>query len=203
VLKKLKDDYQANLKQLEEKMATRDKILKSGVQLLKAFDQPQGIIRDSLIKDIAIINNDPTFDPIQNNLATSGNLMLISNQRLNHLLSNWTSDVVSVQEIELVWSEKANGELDVITSELGIGRDIANSFMSYSGHLWLLDKDTSSCEIEIGTSKLGSFIDEILTSKTFESIIGSSISLNRSANLQSEAFRDRIVEILDLIESEI
>ena len=59
-------------------MVTRDKILKSGVQLLKAFDQPQGIIRDSLVKDIAIINNDPTLDPIQNNLATSGNLMLIS-----------------------------------------------------------------------------------------------------------------------------
>jgi hypothetical protein len=203
VLKKLQEDYEANLIQLEEKMATRNKILVSGVQLLQAFDQPVGVNRDSLIKDIAVINNDPTFDPIQNNLTGSGHLILIRNERLNNLLSNWSSDVVAVQEIELVWSDKSNGPLDVITSELGIGRDIANSFINDSRHLWLLDNNPNSYKMEIGTSKLGAPLNEILANKKLESIISSGISLNKSANVQSEALRNRILEILDLIKAEI
>ncbi len=203
VLKQLKEDYKADLSQLLEKMSTREKILVSGIRLLKAFDKPFGINRDSIIKDIAVINNDPTFDPIQNNLSSSGNLMLISNRRLNHLLSNWSSDVVAVQEIELIWADKAKGQLDIITSELGIGRDLANSFLSDSSHLWLLDKNPNSFNMEIGNSKLGAPANEILTDKRLESIIASGISLNRSANIQSEALRKRILEILDLIETEI
>ncbi len=203
VLKKLREDYRANLVQLEEKMATRNKILVSSVQLLKAFNQPVGTIRDSVIKDLAIINNDPTFDPIQNNLISSGNLMLIRNEKLNHLLSNWSSDVLAVKEIEQVWAEKANVQLDVITYELGLGRDIANSFINDSGHLWLLDNNPNSYKMEIGTSKLGAPLNEILTDKKLESIIGSGATLNRSANIQSEALRKRILEILDLIDAEI
>jgi len=203
ILKKLQEDFQSNLLQLEEKMKTRDKIIISGLQLLKAFDQPIGIIRDSIIKDIAIFNNDPTFDPIQNNLASSGNLTLISNKRLNNLLSNWTSDVIAVQEIEVIWADKVNGQLDLITGDLGIGRDVANSFLNDSSHLWLLDRNLNSYNMDIGNSNLGVSTNEILTNKQLESIIGTGISLNKSANVQSQALRNRIHEILDLIEEEI
>ena len=48
VLKQLQEDYQANLMQLEEKMATRKKILISAIQLLKAFDQPVGLVQNLL-----------------------------------------------------------------------------------------------------------------------------------------------------------
>jgi hypothetical protein len=203
LLKQLQEDYQANLIQLEEKMATRDKILISAVQLLKAFDQPDGVIRDSLVKDIANLCHDPTYDPIQNDLTSSGNLVLIRNHRLKRLLSNWSSDVVAVQEIEVVWSKYVNGEFGLIISELGLGRDVSNSFMNDSKHLWLLDNNPNSYKIEIGTSKLGAPLNEILTSRTLEGNIGSAITLNKSANLQSEALRNRIQEILDLIEAEI
>ena len=100
LLHQLREDYQANLIQLEEKMATRDKIVTSAVALLNAFDYPQSVHRDTVIKHIAIIGNDPTFDPIQNDLNSSENLRLIRNTKLSRLLSNWSSDVVAVKEIE-------------------------------------------------------------------------------------------------------
>tara|TARA_R110002051_G_scaffold146640_1_gene219355 strand:+ start:6406 stop:7191 length:786 start_codon:yes stop_codon:yes gene_type:complete len=203
VLKKLQEDYQSNLLQLEEKMKTRDKIIISGLQLLKAFDQPIGINRDSIIKDIAILNNDPTFDPIQNNLTSSGNLILISNNRLNNLLSNWTSDVIAVKETEVIWADKVNDQLDLITGDLGIGRDVANSFLNNSSHLWLLDGNPNSFNMEIGNSNLGTPINEILANQKLESIIGTGISVNKSANVQSQALRNRIHEILELIDKEI
>ena len=203
ILKQLQEDYKANLVQLEEKMTTRDKLINSAIKLLKAFDQPVGVIRDSLVKDIANAFHDPTYDPIQNDLTSSGNLTLIRNHRLKRLLSNWSSDVVGVREIEVTWSNSVNGEFDLILSELGLGRDVSNSFMNDSQHLWLLDHNEESYKIEIGTSKLGAPLNEILTSRKLEGMLGSAITLNKAANLQSEALRLRILEILDLLETEI
>ncbi len=203
VLKQLQEDYQANLMQLEEKMTTRDKIIYSAIKLLKAFEQPVGVIRDSLVKDIANAFHDPTYDPIQNDLTSSGNLILIRNHRLKRLLSNWSSDVVGVREIEVTWTKYANGQFSLILSELGLGRDVFNSFMNDSKHLWLLDNNEESFKIEIGTSKLGAPLNEILTSRKLEAMLGLAVTLNKGANLQSEALRIRILEILNLIKTEI
>ncbi len=203
LLKQLQEDYQSNLTQLESKMETREKILISAVRLLEAFDQPDGVVRDSIIKDLAYIHHDPTFDPIQNNLTGSGNLRLISDERLKRLLSNWPSDVVGVREIEVTWTNTVNGQNQVVLSELGLGRDISNSFSNDSEHLWLLDNNPNSYKIEIGTSKLGSDLNEILTSRKLESLVTRAITLNKAANVQSEALKIRIQEILNLISTEI
>jgi len=203
VLKQLEEDYQANLMQLEEKMTTREKILVSAVQLLRYFDKRDGVVRDSVIKNLANTFHDPTYDPIQNDLTSSANLILIRNHRLKRLLSNWSSDVVGVREIEVTWSNSVNGEFDLILSELGLGRDVSNSFMNDSQHLWLLDHNEESYKINIGTSNLGATLNEILTSRKLEGMLGSAITLNKAANLQSEALRLRILEILALIESEL
>ena len=163
VLKQLQEDFQADLIQLEEKMKTREKILISAFQLLKAFDEPVGVVRDSVIKDLAKVNHDPTFDPIQNDLTNSGNLSLISNNRLKRLLSNWSSDVVGVREIEVNWTKSVYGQNQQIISELGLGRDVYNSFMNDSQQLWLFDNNSNSYKTEIGTSKLGLALNEVLT----------------------------------------
>jgi hypothetical protein len=70
-------------------------------------------------------------------------------------------------------------------------------------HLWLLDKNPNSYKIGIGKSKLGSTLNEILSSKKLEAVIGNAITLNKSANLQSEALQKRINEILDIIKTEL
>lgn len=200
VLKQLQEIYQSNLFQLEEKMATREKMLISAVQLLNAFDEPTGIIRDSVIEDLATVRNDPTFDPIQSDISRSDNLRLIRNDKLKRLLSNWSSDVVGVLEIEKIWTKLVYEQYMPILSELGLGRDVNNSFMNDSEHYWLLDKNTNSYKIEIGTSKLSVTIHEILTNGKVESMISESLVINKAANLQSEALRLRMLEILKLIE---
>ena len=203
VLKQLQEDYQANLRQLEEKMTTRDRLIFSAMKSLKAFDQPDGVIRDSLVKELANVFHDPTYDPIQNDLTSSGNLILIRNPKLKRLLSNWSSDVVGVREIEQIWTKAVYEQFGLILSELGLGRDVSNSFMNDSKHPWLLDHNEESFKIGIGTSKLVAPVNEIVTSRKLEAILGSAIILNKGANLQSEALRNRIQEILDLIQSEI
>lgn len=203
VLKQLKEDFQADLIQLEEKMATRDKVIIAAIQLLKGFDSPDEVSRENVIKNIATIGNDPTFDPIQNDLNSSENLRLISNGKLKRMLSHWSSDVVAVQEIEVIWSKIVYGQLSDVQSELGLGRDVANSFMNDLDHLWLLDKKQNPIKLDIGNSKQGALLNEILTNRKLESLIGDAITLNRSTNFQSQALHNRIKKILDFINIEI
>nr|WP_321222560.1 DUF6090 family protein [uncultured Psychroserpens sp.] len=203
VLIQLKEDYLSNLSQLEEKMLTRTNVINSGFQILKAFDEPKNAVFDSIIKDIAQIGNDPTFDPVENDLINSGNLRLIKDGKLKRILSNWSSDVVALREIEIVWSDIANHRLEEAIMDLGLGRDIVNSFMNDLNHNWLLDKSQQDYKKEIGKSQLSSPIEEILSNKNLESMASSAITYNTSANLQSDALVKRINEIIELINASI
>ena len=203
ILKQLQEDYRVNLLQLEQKIDIREKMITSALRLLRAFDNPVEIVRDSVIKDLAELRNDPTFDPIQNDLTNSDNLRLIRNQKLKRLLSNWSSDVIAVIEIEKNWSKLVIEQYDPIISDLGIGRYMYNSWMNDVNHNWLLDKNAKDYKEEIGTSRFHTTLNEIINSKNLESIISASIVICKGANLQSEALRLRILEILDLIENEV
>lgn len=202
ILSQLKEDYQANLSQLQEKMAIRKLVVNSGLQVLAAIDEPAALNRDSVINNIAVLNNDPTFDPIKNDLISSGNLRLITNDSLKRILSNWTSDIVALKEIEVVWSYKVSSQFEPLMNKMGIGRDIANNWMN-ADHLWVLDDNTSITKSQIGTSKHKTSIKEIFNNKEFEGIVADAISYNTGANTQSEAIVKRINEILSLIASEI
>lgn len=203
ILKQLKEDYLSNLRQLEEKMMTRTNMINSGLQILKSFDQPEVVVFDSLTNNMAIISSDPTFDPIQNDLISSGNLRLINNEKLKRLLSNWSSDVIALKEIEVVWSNIANNRLEEVLTEIGLTRDVTNSYLNDVDHTWLLDNNLKDYKKEIGKSKLSSPITEIVTNRKLESMASSAISYNISANIQSEALVKRINEIMNLIDSAI
>jgi hypothetical protein len=67
ILIQLEKEYNANLKQLEAKMAMRSSVISSGLTILKYMSNPAlNIPRDSLLFYLSRINNDATFDPIQN-----------------------------------------------------------------------------------------------------------------------------------------
>ena len=183
ILKQLKEDYLADLNQLEQKMEMRNTIIKSAFEIFNAMDHPDEVSRDSLIKDIADMSDDPTFDPIQNNLINSGNLNLITNEKLKRLLSHWSSDVVALQEIEVIWSDKINHELDPLLAKLGIARDVANSWMNDSDHIWMLDDNFNASENTIGTSKLSTPVDKIVASKELEGVVSNAITFNKPAIL--------------------
>ncbi|NNK80042.1 MAG: hypothetical protein HKO93_00970 [Flavobacteriales bacterium] len=202
ILHQLKEDYTADLLQLEQKMEMRDLIIRSSFDILQAIDNPEGVDRDSLIQDLGAIIDDPTFDPIQNDLVSSGNLRLITNQKLQRLLSNWSSDVVALKEIEDRWSNEVN-QLEKAYAEIGIGRDISNSWMSTSDFLWMLDKGENAKTKVIGPSNQVLPIDEIVMNSELESLVSYAITYNQPANVQSVALIKRINEILTLIDNEI
>ena len=105
ILKQLNDDYKANLVQLENKIEMRNKIISQSLDILNIASNSSTISTDSLTIRFATLFMDPTFDPIDINLESTGNIKLIRNDSLKRLLSHWTSDIKAYVESEQIQHE--------------------------------------------------------------------------------------------------
>ena len=101
ILKQLQTEYESNLAQLEEKIMVRNEGLEACYGLLHQIDNPVSIDEEIFYKYSWQIIRDPTFDPIKNDIVASEKLRLIRNQALVSILSNWSSEVYQIQELEL------------------------------------------------------------------------------------------------------
>ena len=102
ILIQIEEEYETNLAQLEEKISQRTSIIEASKSLLEIIDAGVRFQEDSLVMKFATLYKDPTFDPIENDLISSGNIRLIQNKELKKYLSNWTADVVALREIEAI-----------------------------------------------------------------------------------------------------
>ncbi|MBT8315257.1 MAG: hypothetical protein KJP26_12430, partial [Maribacter sp.] len=180
ILEQLEKEYNANLAQLEDKMQMRALIVKSGQTLLNYIDKPKLVQRDSVILHISNILYDPTFDPVQNDLLSSGNLRLIRNDRLRNLLSNWSSDVIAVQESEQNNRLQVHEIMIPLLNDIGITRDVFNDVWINWGEkaYWLLDENTTVKNLNLGKSTTDINAQDILSNKVLEGVISNAISLN-------------------------
>ncbi|WP_424498808.1 DUF6090 family protein [Robiginitalea sp.] len=201
VLLQLQEDFRSNLAQLNQKIQIRMAIIESSLYILDATDHPEVADRDSLIARFSILLVDPTFDPITFDLSSTGNLRLLSNNKLKRLLSNWTSDIVAVQEIEQNWSDIVNEQLQPELNQLVVTRDLGNYFANDLEADWQLEEASQRKKIPIGTAREPVSATQISESKVLEGLVSIAITYNNAANIQSETVRKRIEEILSLIES--
>ena len=105
ILKQLHSEYQSNLAQLDEKILMRNEGLEACAKLLNQIDNPETINEEVLYNSLWQILRDPTFDPIKNDIVGSQNLRLLQNEELVRILSNWSSEVYQVQELELEYKK--------------------------------------------------------------------------------------------------
>lgn len=199
ILVQLIEEYTSNLEQLEGKIHVRKSIIDASIDVLTYIDNPININKDSLIFRLAKLGYDPTFDPIHNDLISSGNIRLIKNSNLRKLLSNWSSDVVSVQEMEQQWQLVRNQINYPFMIKLDIYRDIIDENLKGNhDEQWLLDKSIQST-IAVGKSKKTPSTQFILNDKELESVLSLAINYNNVTNIQSMTLQKRINEILKLL----
>ena len=128
---------------------------------------------------------------------------MISNKKLKRLLSNWTSDVVAVKEMEDLWAGTILQLMEPTFMDLGIARELINDYLNNNRMIYLLDEDSYIKEVPIGKSKLGAPLTEIINDRNIESLASNAIIKNRITNLQSMMLHERITKILNLINSEL
>ena len=196
VLQQLQEDYVSNLAQLNQKIRLRHYIIDAALTILEDTDRPEEANRDSLIANLTILLIDPTFDPVENDMSSTGNLRLITNKKLKHRLSTWTSDIVAVRELEQNWSNIVYQQLQPTLTGLGISRDLANHFTNDLDLDWQLEGGRDLEKRTIGSSRQGASVEEIAQSKELEGLVSFAITYTSAANLESESVRERIGALL-------
>ena len=203
ILLQLKDDFETNLEQLESRMGMRKQIIEFSQELLGYIDGSLNVTDDSIVLRMTILYLVPTFDPVSNDLSQSGNLRIIQDEKLKHLLSSWTSDVVQIVEEEKNWVQLRNNLIIPYFINEGIARDANHGFWKNQGsQIYQLDKNVKS-EIRIGRSDKSVSIEDLFKNKDFEGLLATAITMNHSTNLESEGLRKIILNIIDLIEQNL
>ena len=203
MLKQLKTEYQENLEQLDQKIAMRKEISRSCERLLDYIDEPDNIQNDSLIYYLFRLTQDPTFDPIQNDLISSGFSRLTKNEELSKLLSNWTSEIYVVQELELGWQNIRNESVMPLILDKGFGRDLS-AYLLNKGYTpdYSLDKDTS-VKATLRKSKVDTKRIFLENQTQLEGMAAICILYHKITNEQSDDLKNRILRILALIDEEL
>ena len=207
LLIQLKSDFSDNLDQLNQKIETRKLMLKASDELFKLIDNPAVAIKDSL--DILIARTMPyaTFDPIINDLSSSGELKLINNLKLKRALTNWSADIMDVTEDEQSWKEyrhdhyfpflQSNYQLRTIRNRAFK----ANVLGSYS-----IENDTENnryTDYEIGNSKHQEDYIALLKNPDFEDHLTRLYAINSWVNVQSNILKRHIEDIIEMMDQEL
>ena len=203
ILLQLKLEFNKNLEQLDEKISMRLDILQASTKLLRYIDKPKLVEIDSIIFQLSFLMTDPTFDPVKNNLIESGNLHLIRNDSLKLKLSNWSTDVYQLQELELEYQKVRTEIIIPFFEKTGLHRNIINAIWK-DGYTprYALNK-TSNVKRKIGNTKNELKAGEVLNNIELEGIVSDSFSWSHIGNIQSLTLKNRIIEILRLIDNEI
>ena len=203
LLIQLELEFKSNLEQLDEKIAIREQMIKASLQLLEYKDNLSQRNNDSIIKYITHTFNAPTFDPIVNDLISSGKLQLLQNNKLKQLLSFWTSEIIQVTEDEISWRKLAAEEYHpFLKVHINYRTVLANYWNTDRVKAVLIDKNQES-ELNLTPSKPTEDISKLLDIPDFEDHLADCATWNKLINIQSETLRNRILEILKLIQQEL
>lgn len=202
LLIQLQSEFRSNLEQLDEKIEMRNEMISASLKLFDYIDHPDKRNRDSILKYIGQTILAPTFDPIVNDLASSGRIQFLQNPELKEKLSRWTSEIIQVTEEEVEWRDR-RGDYTAELIEHSSYRNILSSYWR-NGVIEsiLLDRDANT-DFLLQDSKKSNDLSALLDHSNFEDYIATCATFSKLTNSQSLILRNRIDEILILIEQEL
>jgi Family of unknown function (DUF6090) len=204
ILSQLQNEFKSNLAQLDTKNNAKKQTINSALKLLHYIDFPALRNKDSIDYHIARTIPYTTFDPIVNNLASSGDLRIIRNDSLKQKLSFWTSEIADVREEELAWKDyRDNKYVPFIIKyyQLRTIRNSANKTNVLGGYL--IEDKTSFSKTEIGVTKHPEDFNLLLDQPDYEDHLERCLTKNTHSLNQSLILRNKIIEIIDIINSEL
>ena len=203
LLEQLQSEFQSNLEQLDQKITMRKNMLTSSLKLLDYIDHPETRHNDSILKHAGQIVLAPTFDPIVNDIVSSDRIQLLQNKLLKEKLSRWTSEIIQVTEEEQVWLKHRTEHYMPLLMESYSLRNIVNGYWENEVvDQFHLDQGKKT-KFSVGNSKTVGDISNLFDNPKFESVVANCASISKLTNSQSFSLRNRIVEILDLIKTDL
>ena len=202
LLQQLKQEFESNLSQLNQKMKMRDIMISSAQKLLSMIDDDSKMVTDSLGHYLSLTRMNPTFDPIRNDLTQGDKLSLLSDTELKELLTQWGSNEEQLEEAERRWLYSLNTYFRPLVYEHNLVRELFESnYMSGSMSL-------QSITNNIDPIVLNEIIDNdkfvnILNDPRLESHLAWTVGINTFNNQESATLKNHITNILRVIVEQI
>ncbi|WP_223033786.1 DUF6090 family protein [Hanstruepera marina] len=203
LLQQLQSEFESNRKQLNEKIIIRNNMIAASFKLLDYIDYPEKRHSDSINSYLVQTILVPTFDPIINDIMSSGRIQLLKNNKLKELLTLWTSEIIQVTEEEVAWREyKYNQYQPFLLKEASI-RSITNQYWQDNAmETFYLDKGTT-VKFDLKNSRTHTDFSNIFENPDFEDHLAACATDAKIANIQSLSLQNRIKEILQIIKQEL
>lgn len=203
LLTQLQSEFESNYQQLNEKITIRNNMISASLKLLEYIDYPEKRNLDSINTHLAQTLLVPTFDPIVNDIMSSGRIQLLKNNRLKELLTLWTSEIVQVTEEEAAWRDYKSNQYSLFVLEYSSLRSVLNQYWKDNiMETFNLDKG-SIVSFNLRNSSSHTDFSNIFESPDFEDHLAVCATDAKIANIQSLNLQNRIAEILKLIEEEL
>jgi hypothetical protein len=207
LLRQLLVEYNSNLEQIDNKIFIREEGITSALRLLNYRNlNSLKISNDSVNLNISRLIMRPTFDPelgVSTELINSGNLYLISNSELRNKISAFPSSLSELREEELVIFNLIEDKfIPFLIENFQVGRIMAE----------FLDDEKTRRKVSLLESSKGKTIKEFFTpgdTKTllnhpdFEDYLSAILSNTTYTNDQSFGVKNRIEEIITILNEEI
>ena len=203
LLTQLRSEFQSNLEQLNQKIDIREDMIKASLTLLDYVDHPQKRDNDSILKHLSVTLQSPTFDPIINEISNSGRIQLLQNKRLKELLSRWTSEIIQVTEEELSWKDYSSTKYLDLFLDYSSLRSVLSLFWENNvlGGFHLDEGTTEALNLKKSITNNDTSL--LFSDPKFEDHLAYCATLAKITNSQSVSLRNRITEILEIIEQEL
>ena len=207
ILSQLLEEYKSNLIQIDSKISLRKEVINSSLKLL-----------DSRNTDIELINIDsinlyinkalyrPTFDPelgVSSELMNSGKLYLLSNSSLRSKISSFSSSLLELKEEETIlvnWTEERIIPFLITHYQIGqISMGFLDDYKTREAITQIqFSKDKSLKELFAKTDPT-----PLLNQPDFEDYLSLMITNTIYTNDQSKGVKNKIEDIISLIEKEM
>ncbi|MBN7814575.1 DUF6090 family protein [Algoriphagus pacificus] len=203
LLRQLYSEFESNQSQLNDKITIRDNMISASLSLLDYIDYPEKRNLDSVNTHLVYTVMVPTFDPIINDIISSGRIQLIQNNRLKELLTLWTSEIVQVTEEEISWREYNIHSYTPFLVKYGSMRSVLNQYWEQNAmETFYLDRGTVA-KFDLKKSSISMDFLDIFENPAFEDHLAVCATDAKIANVQSLSLQNRIGEILQIISSEL
>ena len=208
VLNELKTEYEGKLNELNEKVNVRNAMIESGNTLLNEIQSKNySISTDTLNIHLGVTTLTPTYNStnsVTEELINSGNLYLLKNNELRKLISEWTGELVKLTEEEeylvniisdnyVPYLFKSYPTKNILSPIINPNNQLGENFSKSTNNV-IYNSEKSNKEVNV---------HKLFNDLEFENILVFLIEHCVAGNLQSEDIRNRINQVLDIIETEL
>lgn len=203
LLNQLRQEFESDLKQLNDKTQQRKNIIYSAKTLLEYIDNEQLDNPDSIFYHLQRSVFIPTFNTSSKDFFLARDIGLIRNDSLRVLLADWPRQVDQLVEEEKQWVDyRDNSYLAFLTSNFQT-RNIYNSVQADLEMMKTVFLDKSnSFDDRIGWSKNIEDPNHLLENDELENHLGFAIMVHSICKIQSATLSGHIEKILEQIEEQ-